>query len=178
MRIGVVAIKTMSAVFLLLCLALTTRAPGQVAAASSRKPAPTFSLADATGTPIRLPDYKGKVVLLNFWATWCHGCKTEIPWYIEFQDKWKARGLAVIGASMDDDGWKVVKPFDKVKRMNYPVVIANDNLAKEYGLGAMPLSVLIDREGKIADSHSGVVDRHVWEQEIQALLDEHGQGAH
>jgi cytochrome c biogenesis protein CcmG/thiol:disulfide interchange protein DsbE len=140
--------------------------------ANSRMVAPAFSLADASGASVSLSDYKGRVVLLNFWATWCHGCKTEIPWYVEFQEKYKSRGFIALGASMDDGGWKVVKPFVKVKKLNYPVVIANDGLAKQYELRGMPLSVLIDRKGRIAESHSGVVDRSSWEMEIQRLLDE------
>jgi len=139
---------------------------------NSRKAAPVFSLTDASGALVRLSDYKGKVVLLNFWATWCHGCKTEIPWYMDFQKKFKALGFTVVGASMDDGGWKVVKPFVKERKLNYPVVIASENLAKQYGLGEMPLSFLIDRDGRIADSHSGVVDRNAWESEIQRLLNE------
>ena len=148
------------------------RAVSQVAQENSRKPAPTFSLTDASGAPVRLSDYKGRVVLLNFWATWCHGCKTEIPWYMEFQKKYKAQGFTVVGASMDDQGWKIVKPFVKAKKLNYPVVMASEDLAKQYGLGEMPLSILIDRDGRIADSHAGVVDRNEWESEIERLLNE------
>ena len=76
-----------------------------------RKTAPNFILADAKGNTINLSTYKGKVVLLDFWATWCGGCKTEIPWYMEFDAKYKDHGLAIIGVSMDEDGWKAVKPF-------------------------------------------------------------------
>ena len=156
----------------LLAVGAQTRALGQVPEPDSRKPAPAFSLNDANGSAIQLSDYKGKVVLLNFWATWCHGCKAEIPWYIEFQKNYGRSGLTVVGASMDDDGWKVVKPFVETTKVNYPIVLATDELAKQYGLGAMPLSVLIDRKGRIAESHSGVVDRGAWETEIQKLLAE------
>jgi len=157
---------------MLLCIAGPTGALAQLAGVSSRKDAPGFSLKNDKGLTVRLSDYKGGVVLLNFWATWCHGCKTEIPWYMGFQHKYKQQGLTVIGASLDDGGFKVVEPFVTAKKMNYPVVIANDDLAKQYGLGAMPMSVLIDREGRIADAHSGVVDRNEWETEIQKLLAE------
>lgn len=162
----------MIVVLAVMCLVLPASMLAKLAALDKRQAAPDFSLKDASNTAVKLADYKGKVVLLNFWATWCHGCKQEIPWYIEFQKKYQGRGLAVIGVSMDDDGWKVVKPFLKDKKMNYRVVIGNDGLGKKYGLGPMPLSVLIDRDGKVADSHSGVVDRDSWESEIQALLRE------
>jgi len=135
-----------------------------------RKTAPDFTLDDAQGAAIRLSDYKGKVVLLDFWATWCHGCKTEIPWYMEFQNKYKDKGLAVIGVSMDDDGWKSVKPFVEEQKMNYVVVIGNEALAKLYAVDALPVTLLIDRNGKIAASHAGMVEKDAFEKEIQALL--------
>jgi peroxiredoxin len=144
--------------------------------ANARKTAPDFTLTGEKGTPVELSQYKGRVVLLDFWATWCHGCKTEIPWYLEFEGKYKDRGLAVIGVSMDADGWKSVKPFMAEEKMNYAVVIGNDGLAGRYGVTNMPETFLIDRNGKIADSHSGLVDKAAWEQEIQALLSE-GQPA-
>jgi cytochrome c biogenesis protein CcmG/thiol:disulfide interchange protein DsbE len=143
-----------------------------VAATGSRKAAPGFSLPDSGGSAVSLSHYKGKVVLLNFWATWCHGCKEEIPWYMEFADKYKDKGFVVIGVSMDEDGWKSVKPFLQEKKMNYPVIIGNQELMNQYGGDSMPVSVLIDRDGKIADLHSGVVDKGGWEREIQQLLGE------
>lgn len=140
------------------------------AAPRARKTAPDFTLTDSKGAPLRLSDYKGRVVLLDFWATWCHGCKTEIPWYMEFADKYKESGLTVIGVSMDSDGWKSVTPFIKEKKINYDVVIGNDALAKRFGLTSMPLTLLIDRDGRIADSHAGIVDKAAWESEIKTLL--------
>jgi peroxiredoxin len=119
-----------------------------------RKAAPEFSLTDAEGKPIELAKYRGKVVLLDFWATWCGGCKLEIPWYMEFDTKYKRQGLAVIGVSMDEDGWKAVKPF----------------LAKEYNLTSMPMTLLIDREGRIFLSHTGVVNKDDFEGHIRQLL--------
>lgn len=140
--------------------------------AGRRKTAPDFALTDQNGGTLRLSDYRGRVVLLDFWATWCHGCKTEIPWYMEFESKYRQRGLAVIGVSMDADGWKAVKPFLAEKKMNYEVVVGSDELGKKFGLSDMPLTLLVDRRGKIADSHAGVVDKAAWEQEIQELLAE------
>jgi thiol-disulfide isomerase/thioredoxin len=125
----------------------------------------------ASSESFNLSKYKGKVVLLNFWATWCHGCKLEIPWFMEFQKKYKYSGLAVIGVAMDEDGWKSVKPYIKEKKINYRVVIGNEDLAKQYGVAAMPVTLLIDRQGKIGGSHAGVVDRAGFESEIRALIE-------
>jgi peroxiredoxin len=146
---------------------------------AARSIAPGFTLIDAHGERIDLSDFRGKVVLLDFWATWCGGCKLEIPWYMEFDKKLRGRGLAVIGVSMDEEGWKVVRPFLARKidaetggntAMKYPVVIGNDKLAKEYRLTSMPMTLLIDREGRIALSHTGVVNRAYFESHILKLL--------
>jgi peroxiredoxin len=155
---------------LVVYLSLPARVPATITAASSRKDAPDFTLNDAKGAPIRLSSYKGRIVVLDFWATWCHGCKTEIPWYMQFQSKYKDSGLIVIGVSMDADGWKSVKPFLVKNKLNYPVVIGNDDLGKLYGVVEMPVTLLIDRNGKIADSHTGMVDKDKFETEIQTLL--------
>jgi cytochrome c biogenesis protein CcmG/thiol:disulfide interchange protein DsbE len=137
-----------------------------------RRQAPDFTLMDAAGQPLTLSSYKGKVVLLDFWATWCGGCKLEIPWYVEFDSKYRGKGLAVIGVSMDDEGMKIVKPFLAEKHIDYPVVIGNDKLSQEYKLTTMPMTLLIDRNGRIAVSHTGVVDKSNFESDIQSLLKE------
>src|ERR1700688_4727788 len=99
------------------------------------QPAPDFTLKDSAGSPVKLSAYKGKVVLLDFWATWCTGCKVEIPWYVEFQNKYRNDGLVAIGVSMDDDGWKSVKPFLAQHPISYPVVIGDLNLLQNsFGL--------------------------------------------
>lgn len=145
----------------------------EIGAPSSRRDAPGFSLQNSRGEIVNLSDFKGKVVLLNFWATWCHGCKQEIPWYMEFETKYEQRGLIVIGISMDEDGWKSVTPYIAEKKLNYTIVIGSEALANQYGgADSMPVSILIDRHGKIADSHSGVVDKNGWEEEIRKLLRE------
>lgn len=132
--------------------------------------APDFSLKDSAGTNLRLSDYKGKAVLLNFWATWCRPCEVEVPMLMEFETRYKASGLSVIGVSMDDDGWKAVMPYIEKNKLNYPVVIGNQELVKQYGEEAMPMTMLIDREGKIAGVHLGLVDKKTWETEIGRLL--------
>lgn len=151
-------------------LAIPLSMAADLAAASVRKTAPEFALSDSKGAAIRLSDFKGKVVLLNFWATWCHGCQTEIPWFVEFQKEFKAGGLAVVGVSMDDDGWTSVTPFMEQKKVNYAVVIGDESLGKRYGLGEMPKTILIDREGRIAATYDGVVDRNKCRDDIRILL--------
>lgn len=133
--------------------------------------APDFSLKDASGADIRLSALKGKVVLLNFWATWCGPCKAEIPWFEEFHNTYTGRGLAVVGISMDEEGWKVVKPYMQSAKMNYPVAIGDDALAEKFGgIDSLPETLIIDRAGKIAFRHVGIVAKAEYENEILQLL--------
>src|SRR5579871_7005584 len=139
--------------------------------AGDRKPAPDFALKDADGKVVHLSDYRGKVVLLDFWATWCGPCKIEIPWFIDFQRKDQQKGLVVLGVSMDDDGWQVVKPFVASMKVNYRVLLGTDQTAQLYGgVDALPTTFLIDRQGKIAAVHVGLADRKDFERGIDELL--------
>jgi peroxiredoxin len=144
--------------------------PDALTAPGLRRVAPDFSLVDADGKMVRLSALRGKVVLLDFWATWCGGCKLEIPWYMEFDRKYRRDGLTVIGVSMDDEGMKVVKPFVAERHIEYPVVVGSEAMGKIFGLGLMPLTLLIDREGRIAVAHSGVVDKDNFEEHVRELL--------
>ena len=138
-----------------------------------RKPAPEFTLKDANGSTVKLSDYRGKVVLLNFWATWCGPCALEIPWFIEFEQQFKARGFEVVGISMDEDGWTAIKPYATEHRMNYRVLLGNDSVSDLYGgVEALPTSFVIDREGKIATVHVGLAEKNEYIDEIQGLLTE------
>jgi peroxiredoxin len=142
-----------------------------VADKKDRRPAPDFALKDADGRTVRLSDYRGKVVLLDFWATWCGPCKIEIPWFMEFERKYKDRGFSVIGISMDEEGWEVVKPFVAELGVNYRMVIGNDDLAAEFGgVEALPTTFLIDREGRIADVHVGLASKSSFQNGIEELL--------
>jgi peroxiredoxin len=141
---------------------------------SERKPAPGFILKDATGKTVHLKDYRGKVVLLDFWATWCTGCKQEIPWFAEFHKTYGSKGLAVVGMSLDDGGWGVLKPFLGDHPIPYRIVLGDKPTAQQYGIQGMPDTFLIDRQGKIAAAYTeGLVDRDNVEANIKALLSRH-----
>jgi thiol-disulfide isomerase/thioredoxin len=136
-----------------------------------RKPAPDFTLKDSMGRPVKLSDFKGKVVLLNFWATWCGPCKIEIPWLIEFEQQYKEQGLVVLGVSMDEEGWEVVKPYVEKSKINYRVLIGDDMTAQLYGgVDSLPTSFVLDRQGRIASTHTGLVSKSTFENDIKTLL--------
>ncbi len=136
-----------------------------------RKQAPDFALKDSDGKLVHLKDYAGKVVLLDFWATWCGPCKIEIPWFMEMQRKNKDQGFEVLGVAMDDEGWETVKPFMSDMGMNYRVLMGNDMTAQLYGgVDALPTTFLIDRTGKIAAVHVGLASKKDFEDGIQQLL--------
>ena len=137
----------------------------------SGKAAPNFELKDSTGQNVKLSDYRGKVVLLNFWATWCGPCKVEIPWFIGFQQQYKDKDFAVLGISLDEDGWDSVKPYIAKEKINYRFMVGNDAIDKAFGgLADLPTTFMIDRQGNIAGKHVGLVSKSVYEQEIQKLL--------
>lgn len=137
---------------------------------NERKPAPEFALKDASGKTIKLKKYHGKIVLLDFWATWCHGCKEEIPWFSEFEHKYAKKGLSVVGVSLDEEGWKAVKPFLESANVPYRMVLGDDAIAKKYAIQNMPDTYLIDRRGRIAATYVGLVDKDNVEANIQAIL--------
>jgi peroxiredoxin len=123
----------------------------------TRKPAPDFTLKDANGATVHLSDYKGKVVLLDFWATWCGPWKVEIPWFMEFEQQLKDRGFAVLGVSMDEDGWTSVKPYIEKRKINFRILLGNDQVGDAYGgVESLPTTFVIDRDGRIAAKHEGI----------------------
>jgi peroxiredoxin len=158
-----------TAVLFALTLAACSSQP--VKSPESRKRAPAFTLKDSAGHTVQLADYRGKVVLLNFWATWCGPCKMEIPWFIEFERQYKDRGFAVLGVSMDEDGWQAVKPFLAGMNVNYRVLLGDEAVAKAYGgVESLPTSFIIDREGRIAATHIGLVSKGAYEKDLKDLL--------
>jgi peroxiredoxin len=146
---------------------------GKPAGASSvvHSAAPNFSLQDLNGQPLELANYRGKVVLLDFWATWCTPCRGEIPHFVEFQDKYGGQGLQVIGISMDD-GPKPVREFYQQFKMNYPVAVGDEKVAESYGgvLG-LPVTFLIGRDGRVAAKYVGEVQMSTLQQAIESQLE-------
>ncbi len=159
------------------CKGTTSSAPGKPASLASE---PQVAFKDLQGNSMSLDSLKGKVVLLNFWATWCEPCRSEIPILIDLQDKYGAKGFTVLGASMDDDGAKAVNPFmqntkftvgGESKTMDYPVVLGNDDIATKFGgLLGMPTSFLISRDGKIVKRYIGVLNAAQIEKDVQSQL--------
>ncbi|MGH9713424.1 MAG: TlpA family protein disulfide reductase [Candidatus Acidiferrales bacterium] len=142
--------------------------------------APDVTFKDLQGKDVKLADLKGKVVVVNFWATWCEPCQIEIPWMIGFQQKYADKGFTLLGVAMDDEGKSVVGPYvektqfdvDGTKMpMNYPIVIGNDDLSSKFGgLIGLPTTVVIGRDGKIHKRFLGLVSHDELEKEIKELL--------
>lgn len=132
--------------------------------------APDFTLPQLDGQPLSFSSYRGKVVLLDFWATWCVPCREETPHFVELQKKYGGRGLQIIGVSMDDSA-DPVRPFYQQFHMNYPVVMGTAKTGEQYGgvLG-LPIAFLIDPEGRIVKKHIGATDPNVIEREVVGLL--------
>jgi peroxiredoxin len=131
-----------------------------------------FTMKDMNGADVRLGDYKGKVVLLNFWATWCGPCKVEIPEFVEVYSEYRDRGFEILGVlSMDEPSTADLQAFADTYKMNYPVLRANEEFENAYGpLFGLPTTFLIDRTGAICRKHMGPVSRKTIEQEISGLL--------
>ena len=147
--------------------------PAGAACPADAKPANlNFTLKDLNNKEVKLSSYKGKVILLDFWATWCGPCKIEIPWFIEFQQKYGKAGLQVVGVSTDDTLDKL-KPYAAQMKMNYMVLqgLDQDAMQDAYGpLFGIPVTVLISRDGKICHKHVGLSSKDKFEAEIKGLL--------
>ena len=156
----------------LLLLPVLPLAPESLTREAERQRAPEFELTDPHGDVVRLSDYAGKVVLLDFWATWCIPCKEEIPWFQEFERKYKGRGFAVVGVSMDEDGWTSARPYMARMGISYRVVLGDARTRRKYGsIDSLPVTFLIDRQRRVAAIHFGLVSRKKLEQQIQRLLE-------
>lgn len=131
-----------------------------------------FTIKDVDGNNVSLSTYKGKVVLLNFWATWCGPCKAEIPGFVKLQEKYRDRGLVIVGYSVDDTAEKA-KAYAAQYKMNYPILLGEgrEDLQEAYGpIWGLPSSFIISRDGKVCRKHIGIAPEAVFEKEVVALM--------
>jgi len=149
------------------------------------KPAPDFTLQDLRGKKVSLADFKGKALLINFWATWCGPCKVETPWLVELRNQYAAKGFEVLGISAEGDdlqpgdkeGWAkdkaAIAKFVKEEKMPYPVLINGDSISKPYGgIDAMPTSFYVDRSGNVVNVQLGLTSKDDMEANIRKTLGE------
>jgi thiol-disulfide isomerase/thioredoxin len=134
-------------------------------------PAPDFSLESLDGKTTRLSDFRGKAVLLNFWATWCGPCKIEMPWFVDFQKQYGSQGLQIVGVAMDDASKEDIGKFAKDMGVNYPILIGKEAVGDQYGgVPALPETFLIARDGKIVDKIIGLRGKAEIEDAIKEAL--------
>ena len=158
-------------------VALGVKAEAAQSPACDAKPKPAnlnFVLKDSNGRDFNLAAQKGKVILLDFWATWCPPCKVEIPWFVEFQEKYGPKGLIVVGVSVDDPA-SALKPFGEKYKVNYPLLIGDgrNDIKGPRGYNAawgLPKTFVIGRDGNICKTHIGLSVKEHFEQQIKSLL--------
>ncbi|HXY15563.1 MAG TPA: TlpA disulfide reductase family protein [Terriglobales bacterium] len=148
------------------------RHPRQSAASQMKGDvAPDFTLQSLEGKTVRLSDYRGKAVLLNFWATWCAPCKIEMPWFVELQKQYGSEGLQIVGVAMDDASPKDIAAFAREMGVNYPVLIGKEAVGDAYGgVQFLPESFYIDRNGKVVDKAFGLKGRGEIEDNIKKII--------
>jgi peroxiredoxin len=135
------------------------------------KAAPDFSLPTTTGQTMKLSDFQGKAVLLNFWATWCEPCKVEMPWFVELQKKYGPQGLQVVGVAMDDSSPKDIAAFAQKMGVNYPILLGKEEVGAQYGgIEYLPSTFYINRDGKVIEHAFGLVSRSEIEANIEKAL--------
>jgi len=134
--------------------------------------APDFTLPKLDGNSLTLSDFKGKVIILNFWATWCPPCRREIPDFVELYENYKDKGLLIIGVNLDGGDRSSVKQFSEKYKINYPVVLGNVNVTEDYGgIRAIPTTFIIDREGDIREKYIGYQPGTTFEDQAKRLLE-------
>lgn len=133
--------------------------------------APDFRLPTAEGKTVEMGKLRGKVVVVNFWATWCGPCVKEIPGFLEVYERYKGKGLEIVGVSLDNGGWNKVKPFAEKMKITYPVVIGDEDIATAYGATQyIPTTVIVNKEGNIVTSHVGYMSKEDFESLIRKYL--------
>jgi cytochrome c biogenesis protein CcmG/thiol:disulfide interchange protein DsbE len=157
--------------FALLTLALWLGGCGPAIPQAPVRELPDLVLQNLEGRDVPLRSFRGKILLVDFWATWCGPCEESIPHLIKLQERYRARGLQVLGIALDVDGARVVAPFVKKHGMNYPVLLGDEATTRAFGgILGVPTSFLFDREGKVVKRFVGVVDHQAYEAVIRKLL--------
>ncbi|MCD6385436.1 TlpA family protein disulfide reductase [Candidatus Sumerlaeota bacterium] len=134
--------------------------------------APDFTLPKLGGGSFTLSSLRGKVIILNFWATWCKLCRKEIPYLISLQTEYKDKGLEIVGVSLDKGKEKAVSPMAERLGINYPIVFSDHKIERKYGVSiGLPVSIIIDRNGNIAGRHLGEFSEEVFEKKVKPLLE-------
>jgi peroxiredoxin len=147
------------------------RRPSETPGASQSKTAPDFTLQSLEGKTVRLSDYRGKPVVLNFWATWCEPCKIEMPWFVDLQKQYGPAGVQFLGVAMDDASTKEIAAFAESMKVNYPILIGKDSVGDDYGgVQFLPETFYIDRTGKVVDKAFGLKGRGEIEDNIKKIL--------
>ena len=142
-----------------------------VPAKNSWGDAPDFTLQSVEGKNVTLSSFKGKVIILNFWATWCPPCRMELPDFVELFSAYKDKGLIIIGVSLDEGGAATVKKFMKKQPLNYPILIGNQAVTTSYGgLRGIPTTFILDKDGNIKNKIVGARDRAFFENEIKEYI--------
>jgi peroxiredoxin len=152
-----------------------------ISAPGHRKPASSFTLHDARGGTVLLADFRGKVLVLNFFATACDGCRIEIPWFMEFTRAYGSSGVAVVGISTDiiyerlsgaNEAWSRINPFVRAQNVTYPILMGDERVVKLYGVDSIPSTYLIDARGRVAARYAGVIDKNNLDSNIRSLRTE------
>lgn len=138
--------------------------------AQSLKVAPDFTISDIHGNPLRLSDFKGKVILIDFWATWCPFCRESIPILKSLYDEYKDKGLVVIGIALEYDRGQALKQLAKEKKISYPLAVGKERLATEYSAYGVPTRFIVNRAGEIEKKFVGFQDREILESALREFL--------
>ncbi|MDH5405631.1 MAG: TlpA family protein disulfide reductase [Candidatus Aminicenantes bacterium] len=144
---------------------------GKIKGQSSSSPAPDFALPDLEGKTVKLSDFKGNVIILDFWATWCPPCVQEIPHFIELYEQYKENGFQMIGIAIQSGSATNVKQFVEKHGINYPILMGNKEITREYGgINAIPTTFVIDRQGRIVEKYIGYRAKEIFEKQLKSLF--------